>query len=470
MDLHSISCFSGVGMLDEGLRAGLRYMGIALRTICHVEREAYSASVLAARMEEKSMDAAPIWSDILTFDARAWHGKVDCIVAGFPCQDLSIAGRRAGLDGKRSGLFFEVLRVADGCGAWLLVLENVAGIATATASVVDEAEGALEERAAARVVGELADRGWNAEWINLSASDVGASHGRARWFCVAWRMADTNGSRSTRIGRSGQSGVTEPCDELANTRCSTARRGEHFPGPSRIKAEYRAGDEVLGNARLQHLDLQQREDGAEHPGTVIAVAHAERAERRQECVSGTGGEQGNDRRRREADCRAGITGETLAIAECARWSQTGCRHSFDAGHEPEQGCCNLADASSSGSQERTRGGRNDEALQPTSRAVTASVHRLFAPGPSDAAWSDILAEQPWYRPALSIEGEHDAAAAFAATQPVFRGMADGLAAGLDFGSRAPRLKCVGNGVVALCAATAFVVLARRAGIFGGMKS
>ena len=90
----------------------------------------------------------------------------------------------------------------------------------------------------------------------------------------------------------------------------------------------------------------------------------------------------------------------------------------------------------------------------------------------DAApiWSDILAEQPWYRPALSIEGEHDAAAAFAATQPVFRGMADGLAAGLDFGSRAPRLKCVGNGVVALCAATAFVVLARRAGIFGGMKS
>jgi site-specific DNA-cytosine methylase len=187
MALHTIELCSGVGMLGEGLRAGLAYLGLENRTCVHVEREAYAAAVLVARMEEGSLDAAPVWPDLCTFDARAWRGKVDCVVAGFPCQDLSVAGRRAGLDGKRSGLFFEVVRIATDSGARLMFLENVAGIASATAAALDEAEGELEERAAARVVGELADLGWDSEWITLSASDVGASHGRARWFCLAWR-------------------------------------------------------------------------------------------------------------------------------------------------------------------------------------------------------------------------------------------------------------------------------------------
>jgi DNA (cytosine-5)-methyltransferase 1 len=84
-------------------------------------------------------------------------------IRGFPCQDLSIAGRRKRLDSARSGLFFEVLRIGIDSGARFLFLENVAGIATATASIVDETEGELDERAAAGVVGELADRGWDAE-------------------------------------------------------------------------------------------------------------------------------------------------------------------------------------------------------------------------------------------------------------------------------------------------------------------
>src|SRR3546814_18014295 len=124
-------------------------------------------------MEAVALVPAPIWSDMLTFDGAAWRGRVDCVIAGFPCQDLSIAGQRAGLDGKRSGLFFTVCDIADACDAQFLLLENVSGIASATATVVDEAEGELEERAAARVLGELADRGWDAEWITLSASDVG---------------------------------------------------------------------------------------------------------------------------------------------------------------------------------------------------------------------------------------------------------------------------------------------------------
>lgn len=231
-------------MLGEGVRAGFEFFGIDHRTVCYVEREASASSQLVALMEAGVINPAPIWSDMLTFDGSAWRGKVDCVIAGFPCQDLSVAGARKGLDGERSGLFFNVLDVADDCGAQLLILENVAGIASATATVVDPEEGELEERAASRVVGELADRGWSAEWITLSASEVGASHGRARWFCFAWRMADSYGSGQRAGGeRQGQYDHLDSGQQnLANPEC---------PGPQRARFEV--------EERRRELELRGRD-------------------------------------------------------------------------------------------------------------------------------------------------------------------------------------------------------------------
>lgn len=74
MVVYAIELFAGVGMLGEGLRAGLGYLGIQNRTVCYVEREAYAAAVLAARIQEGSLDAAPIWSDVTTFN---WGGPSD---------------------------------------------------------------------------------------------------------------------------------------------------------------------------------------------------------------------------------------------------------------------------------------------------------------------------------------------------------------------------------------------------------
>lgn len=378
-------------MLGEGLRAGLGYLGIATRAVCYVEREAHAASILAARIEEGSLDPAPVWPDMLTFDARAWRGAVDCVAAGFPCQDLSLAGRRAGLDGERSGLFFRVLDIADDCGAWLVVLENVSGIASATASVVDEAEGDVHERAAARVVGELADRGWNAEWVTLSASDVGASHGRSRWFCIAWRVVanaydDGRQERGLpapvgRVGRVGQADSVRTGYELGNTECTrweTPGRGLGIDAGH----ESEPGCCAVADARCSDAPGRQHFAGAcgvsaEHQPCSAAMAHT-------------------------------------SSARCQ-------------GHEFGRACtCN-------------RGGQ--EAHGPTSQ-----LRGLFAPGPADPRWGAILAEHPELAPAL---------------EPAFRCVVDGLAFSMG-DSRAARLKCVGNGVVALQAAAGIVELVRRA--------
>jgi len=413
MDIHTIEICAGVGMLGEGLRAGLDYMGHTNRTIAYLEREAYAASVLVARMEDGSLDGAPVWPDLLTFDGQPWRGVVDCIAAGFPCQDLSLAGKRAGLDGARSGLFFNILDIADDCGARYLFLENVAGIASATASVVDEAEGALEERAAARVLGELADRGWDAEWLTLSASDVGASHGRARWFCWAWRqLENTKGHGRPKRQDDGRGNVAGKCAPWgagdAGNECPAMdnpgrvqRRAGHEQDRSSIAeaGEHKAHDGTtdggveLGDTRLQHQYLQQRQDGVEYQGAGERMADAERV--------------GSERWRDAGNVAR--TGSDIE-GEAREWQRR--RPAADGGD------CTMG---------------------------------LFAPGPADNRWPGILASQPHLTPALSKEAES-----------ILCGAPDGLARGLDFSHRAQRLKCVGNGVVALQAATAVVQLFRRA--------
>lgn len=312
--LHTIELFAGVGMLGVGLRAGLAHLGVETRTVCYLERESYPASVMAARMEDGALDDAPIWSDVCTFDARAWRGAVDCVIGGFPCQDLSLAGRRAGLDGKRSGLFFELLRIAEDSGARYLFLENVGGIASATASVVDTTEGELLERAASRVLGELADRGWDAEWLTLSASDVGASHGRERWFCWAWRKVDDSTS-------SRRDGARERAEANIGSR-------ECVPCAGR---EDVADTENIGYTIRPHIEQQR-----------------------------PAGEQGPD---------------------------------DDIRREPVGLCATVADASSQRQQRPELGTtRNGNRGGQEAHGPAEQLRRpLFAPGPADAAWPDILA-------------------------------------------------------------------------------
>ncbi|WP_245711372.1 DNA cytosine methyltransferase [Paracidovorax valerianellae] len=401
MALRSIELCAGVGMLGEGARAGFELLGIEHRTVCYVEREAPAAAQLARLMEAGALDQAPVWSDLLTFNGSAWRGRVDGLVAGFPCQDISIAGRRAGLDGKRSGLFFNILDIADDCDAWLLFLENVSAIATATATAVDEAEGTLEERAAARVVGELADRGWDAEWITLSASDVGASHGRARWFCFAWRVADT-----------GCIGAERRRDSS-----DVARQSGEAPGQTR---------KLQRGGKAQLLDDAQR---VEQPGQRI---HA---------------------RSRHAGLGASdVDGASAELAHAHAIGQRAVRgrdvHSDGkARTQPEQHGGRVADASQSGLPHAEQPSQPDKP-QTFGRRAASELRGtpLFAPGPIDPRWAGVIDHRPELAPAV---------------EPGVCLLANGMAYLVDE-SRAHQLRQVGNGVVPLQAAVALVELVRRA--------
>ncbi|MCW0024668.1 DNA cytosine methyltransferase [Burkholderia pseudomallei] len=459
--LHSIELCAGVGMLGEGVRTALEHFGIGHRTVCYVEREATAAAQLAALMEAGAIDQAPIWSDLLTFDGAAWRGRVDCVIAGFPCQDLSVAGRRAGLDGKRSGLFFSVADIADDCGAWLIVLENVSGITSATASVVDETEGELFERAAARVLGELADRGWDAECLLIRASDVGANHQRERWFCIAWRMGDArlqhvqlqqrrvwpkHPSAGNDMGDAGRKcdGANEP---IAIAECRRAS-DVGVSGPRMADAARDGWHEGRSESARQF----GRSDVAEHGG---AVGNAERPERRAFSVCGRSGGTGQDSER-QATSRARIGNAPLGDAariDGNEWQRFGQRKSAGARRQSrtERSGVAMGDANKQRAQQPDYevGAESRERSRNGACRAGGGLLDLFAPGPIDDRWPGIIANRSDLAPAI---------------EPGVRVLVDGLAYVVDE-SRNHQLRQVGNGVVPLQAAVAIVTLARRAGLF-----
>lgn len=169
------SLFAGIG----GIELGLERTG-GFKTVWQVERDEYARRVLA-----KHWPAVPRYRDVRYFLGSkrwrrcraAWHTDVIC--GGFPCQDISSAGKRAGIEGARSGLWSEFARIVRLLQPRYVTVENVA---------------AILGRGMGRVLGDLADMGFDAEWGVLPASAFGAPHIRPRVFVVAYapRGCDAN--------------------------------------------------------------------------------------------------------------------------------------------------------------------------------------------------------------------------------------------------------------------------------------
>jgi DNA (cytosine-5)-methyltransferase 1 len=140
-----------------------------------VEWDAYAASVLVARQNDGCLEPFPIWDDIRSFDGGAWRGRVDVVSGGFPCQDISCAGKGAGIDGERSGMWVEMARVIGEVGPRFVLVEN---------------SPMLTVRGLGRVLGDLVALGYDAVWGVYSAADVGARHQRERLWIMAYTMQD----------------------------------------------------------------------------------------------------------------------------------------------------------------------------------------------------------------------------------------------------------------------------------------
>ncbi|WP_343251064.1 DNA cytosine methyltransferase [Stenotrophomonas indicatrix] len=140
------------------------------RTVCAVERDAHCASILAQRQNDGCLRPFPIWSDVCSFDGRPWRGAVDVVSGGFPCQDISPAGKGAGIRGERSGLWAEFARIVGDVRPGYVWVENSSALSTRGIDVV---------------LADLASLGFDAEWCVLGADAVGFPHQRARMWILA---------------------------------------------------------------------------------------------------------------------------------------------------------------------------------------------------------------------------------------------------------------------------------------------
>lgn len=197
--LNELALFAGAG---GGILGG-KLLG--WRTVCAVEWEPYPASVLCARQNDGLLPPFPIWDDVQTFDGKPWRGIVDVISGGFPCQDISAAGKGAGIDGERSGMWKHMARVVSEVRPRYVFVENSPMLVT---------------RGLERVLGDLTALGYDAKWTVMGAADVGANHQRDRIWIVAKlanpaQLFSNGGNDNARISleRETQSESRNDCGE-----------------------------------------------------------------------------------------------------------------------------------------------------------------------------------------------------------------------------------------------------------------
>ena len=166
--MNELALFAGAG---GGILGG-KLLG--WRTICAVEWDAYAASVLVARQNDGCLEPFPIWDDVQSFDGKPWRGRVDVVSGGFPCTDISCAGKGAGIDGEASGMWRHMARIIGEVRPRFVFVEN---------------SPMLTLRGLDRVLGDLSTLGFDARWGVVGAHHAGAPHKRER----IWIVADSHG-------------------------------------------------------------------------------------------------------------------------------------------------------------------------------------------------------------------------------------------------------------------------------------
>ena len=399
--VNILSLCTGGGGLDLGLRLAMP----SIRTICCIEHEAFAIEILAERMEEKVLAAAPIWTDLTTFDGRPWRGKIHGIIGGLPCQPSSLAGRRLGKADPRY-LFPHFIRIMEECQPDFCFLENVPGFVSI----------GLEE-----VLGELQGLGYQVESGIFSAAEMGAPHLRKRLFILGVRdVADPRCERRQQVARGAHGDEIQDEGRSKEEGDEPERRDEDVVNPE--------------GGRALSAQFPGQRDGPLGAEQIVADACGARLE--------IGAGFGRDIKQERPSPERG--GEDVANAQGGGRGVV--RGAWAGDGLPDVGDKNVAHAQGLRGAEVERGAEDGilQRLEANPRiGIRGSVVPVFPPRPGDIeAWREVLAKEPRLEPAL-------------------RELADELADGVGVSrveNRIGQLRLLGNGVLPACAAYGFCVL------------
>lgn len=441
MVLPTISLCTGAGMLDRGFHLAMASRGLDARAICYCERDPYAAAILVARMEEKALDHAPVWSDLITFPVRRFAGKVACVVAGIPCQGHSLAGKRQIKDDPRN-LWPQTRYILRYTEASIFALENVQGF------LVPNRKQGLEA-GIRRVIHDLDEDGWVGVWGTLRASDVGAAHKRERVFLLAYR--ENNGHEFRAWMRGNQRGGV-PTKQISGGwsaggtgepgGCVGGVANNHFLRGSQDEQPAQEGgrDNNVCCGELAYRSSERRSDQWN--------SITERSARHSDPNSTPSPQRGEPTQRwREPGSVANPAGNTRSGGMLEQIGEENRGATLDgAGGE-------LADCCGDG---RGQGPEIPQGRQSKSSTIVEGFP-LFAPARNDyAEWLRVLRIDPTLVPAFRRPERSGIPGDPQEPESELCRVADGLATYVDH--RADRLRVCGNGVVWLQAAVAYAQL------------
>jgi DNA (cytosine-5)-methyltransferase 1 len=221
--MNELHLFAGAG---GGILGG---MLLGHTTVCAVELEPYCRKVLLQRQRDGILPKFPIWDDVTTFDGTPWRGKVDVVCGGFPCTDISCAGKGAGIKGKESGLWSEMARIIGEIRPKYAFVEN---------------SPMLTLRGLDRVLGDLSEMGYDARWGIVGAYHVGAPHRRERIWITARRDKFLSYSQHnwTGWGQQQQESVEEKTGEISNSNCGRQQKQRQQCKEERALFQFKRND------------------------------------------------------------------------------------------------------------------------------------------------------------------------------------------------------------------------------------
>jgi DNA (cytosine-5)-methyltransferase 1 len=272
--MNVLDLFSGIG----GFSLGLERAGMKTVAFCEVDKK-------CQQVLKKHWPGVPIFDDVSTLKGEDIEETVDVICGGFPCQDISLAGNGAGLEGKRSGLWSEFHRLIKEIKPKYAIIENVS---------------ALRSRGLDQVLREISEIGYDAEWHCITAASIGAPHRRDRIWIVAYLRDNTRRDSITgSLGRDGERELeervrtSETTETTGSSQTSEAMayandNGSHGSKDSESNCSRDDGDKTRQNKSFKlegSSNLGQNFQGSREKIANVAYANSERLEGQREISS-----------------------------------------------------------------------------------------------------------------------------------------------------------------------------------------